>query len=443
MNRVSGGEQQFLSEKGLPCQAPTKSMRFSHSGNVIACCYNRGHILGSFPQQTLNEIWFGEPAQQLREAICQNDFSLGCATCERQILSGNRAASGAFQYDYLSSHPQNGNFPTMLDFEIDSTCNLECIMCSGEYSSSIRKNRERAPKYHSPYNDEFVKQLEAFIPHLSEARFVGGEPFLIPLHFKIWDLMVRLNPSMVVNVLTNATVLDDRIKKLIASANFKISLSIDSLVKDTYEQIRLNADFDTVMSNFRYFKAAMDEKGHVMNFNLCAMRQNWKEIPEYFKFCSENGIQVVLHRVEFPNHCSLWNLPKSELEKLYATYEKVELDGSYNLSELNRATFRSLLDQVRSWMEASERTAAIGRSEPLERLMEQLKKTLDEASESSNGLQDDFSFISEVIRDFSINEQLKIIRFLLQLPISLLISELRISTAERMKERFKIVAHND
>src|SRR5690606_16057645 len=129
--------KRLFGEKEKSCYAPFQSIRFNHSGNVIACCFNRGNILGKFPEQTIQDIWFGESVQNLKNAILKNNFSLGCQSCKKNI-SYNRELSGAYQYDYLKSQPQFQNYPTMFDFELGSTCNFECIMCSGEYSSAIR-----------------------------------------------------------------------------------------------------------------------------------------------------------------------------------------------------------------------------------------------------------------------------------------------------------------
>jgi MoaA/NifB/PqqE/SkfB family radical SAM enzyme len=75
----------------------------------------------------------------------------------------------------------------MMELEIENTCNLECVMCIGELSSAIRKNRDKLPPIKSPYNEAFVEQLEEFIPHLKELRFNGGEPFLINSVFRIFE----------------------------------------------------------------------------------------------------------------------------------------------------------------------------------------------------------------------------------------------------------------
>ena len=54
----------------------------------------------------------------------------------------------------------------------------------------------------------------------------------------------------------NGTTLDDAMsKKLIESGLDKLLFSFDSPYKDVYNSIRINADFDKVLSNIRNFKA--------------------------------------------------------------------------------------------------------------------------------------------------------------------------------------------
>jgi MoaA/NifB/PqqE/SkfB family radical SAM enzyme len=79
------------------------------------------------------------------------------------------------------------NYPRVMEFELSNECNLECVMCNGYFSSSIRKNREKLPASVSPYNDQFVDELDQFIPHLTDAKFLGGEPFMIDIYLKIWE----------------------------------------------------------------------------------------------------------------------------------------------------------------------------------------------------------------------------------------------------------------
>lgn len=436
----------LFSKKDPTCYAPFSSMRFNHAGNVLACCFNRGNILGKFPQQSIHDIWFGENRRQLRKALDKNDFSLGCQSCEKEITCGNRKASGAGEYDYLKKWELEKKYPTMLDFELGSTCNFECIMCSGEYSTSIRKNREKKSAYYSPYDehaDLFVEQLTPFIPHLKEMRFVGGEPFLMKVHYEIWDKVLEINPNVILNVLTNGSILNKRVQKMLEKGNFKISVSIDSIVKETFEAIRINGDFDQVMGNVAVFQALMKERGHVMNFNLCVMRQNWTEIPEYFEYCNENNIKIVLHTVEFPIHCSLWNLSSLELERIEKVYESAKFTKQSSTSEDNEETFDGLFKQIKNWRQAAlvrENNRIKTDLSAEQTLHEKIKK--ENLNLNINSLEKTWGLLKSVLNQFSEPDKNKILTFLNDLEIHLLVSELNVSSEERLYERFKIIAEN-
>src|SRR5690606_33496738 len=160
--------------------------------------------------------------------------------------------------------------------------------------------------------------------------------------YTIWEKVIEINSNVLLNVLTNGSILNDRVKKILEKGNFKISVSIDSLVKETYEKIRVNGNFEQVMSNIIFFQKLMSEKGHIMNFNLCVMRQNWKVIPTYFNFCNQNNIEIVLHTVEFANHCSLWNLSKENLIEIKDYYLSSVIENHNTIiSKKNITTFNT------------------------------------------------------------------------------------------------------
>lgn len=426
----------------ITCFAPKRSLRFDHSGKILACCYNRGNILGEFPKQTIEEVWFGNNLNNLNKALENNDFTLGCQYCEKDIKNNNRAISGAAQYDYLSNHIQHKNYPTMFDFELGSTCNFECIMCSGEYSSAIRKNREKGKLYISPYEehlDVFIEQLKPFIPHLTEMRFLGGEPFLMNIYYKIWDLVIEMNPKIMLNVLSNGSILNKRVENLLEKGNFKVSVSIDSLLKERYEKIRVNGDFESVLSNAQYFQKFNDRNGFVTNYNLCVMRQNWDEIPDYFNYCNENNIKIVLHAVEFPLHCSIWNLSKEMLNEIYNWYNKNDItDGSTTIEKENKTTYNALKKQIYNWLNR-EKTAYE------EDVFEQFERKIKTAVASTKYKSEInyYHFVTKLIDDFTKEEKIKIIRQLLTMDIQLLIDEINVSSKDRLLERMKLIVNHE
>ena len=112
------------------------------------------------------------------------------------------------------------------NFELSNICNLECVMCNGDYSSLIRKNREKRDELAIPYDEKFLLQLEEYIPFLEEVKFYGGEPFLIELYYGIWEKIIRLNPAVRISVQTNATVLNRRVNEVLSKTNFHINVSL-------------------------------------------------------------------------------------------------------------------------------------------------------------------------------------------------------------------------
>jgi len=152
------------------------------------------------------DIWTGSKIKEMREAIDRFDFSKGCVGCFKQIVTGNYQNTLLATFDDKDHSYQNTVLPKIMEFEMSSLCNYECIMCGGKWSSSIRKNREKLPPLISPYTDKFVDELIPFIPGLTHVRFLGGEPFATPLYYKIWDALYKHNPTVNIHITTNGSI---------------------------------------------------------------------------------------------------------------------------------------------------------------------------------------------------------------------------------------------
>lgn len=418
------------------CHAPFHSLRFSQAGKILACCYNRGFVLGQYPEQTLHDIWFGDKIRQFRDFIRKNDLTHGCDECAERLNHRLFHLSGIRQYDYLAT-ARKSRYPSMFDFEISNICNLECIMCLGENSSAIRSRREKLPPYTQHYDSAFVHQLEEFIPYLKEARFSGGEPFLIPLYFEIWERIIALNPETEISVLTNATILDESVKALLKKGNFSIAVSADSLVKETYEKIRQGADFEMVMHHFSYFMEYSRERKKTFSLNVCPLPQNWNEIPSLVKFCNEQNIQLVLHTVIFPPAQSLRALSAAELKNIYQHLSRENLQGFNECGQKNMATYFCFLQQIAGWIKEAEKREQqkeilSGKTET--ELWEQLKLHL------KNGKAEEYVQIAEILQDAEFNAEARknILINLLCFPAALIISEIKHSIKEKIRLRLKM-----
>lgn len=334
------------------CYAPSTNMLFSQDGSVYACCHNNEMALGKYPQQSLLEIWNSHNAKQFRKDMEQNDLSKGCGICLSDIQSGDFEEVRARHFDTLN---RNSTYPVMMEFLLSNRCNLECVMCKGEYSSSIRENREKLPPIVSPYNDDFVKQLEPFLPHLQETRFSGsGEAFSIEINYKIWERLIEINPKCVIMVQTNGTILTERVKAILKRGNFQIGVSLDGTSKEVFEKVRLNANFDKVLQNIAYFSDYCSNKKIKFNLSFCVMRQNWHQIPDFIQLCNKLNAVAMLHKVWFPVEYSLSTLPYNILQEVYKSLSSVQLPLDSSLEKKNRAHFNYFLSFIKGLMLQAE-----------------------------------------------------------------------------------------
>jgi MoaA/NifB/PqqE/SkfB family radical SAM enzyme len=357
------------------CPAPLINLHFSQLGVVTACCFNRTHVLGVYPKNSVQEIWEGAAAAKLREALAQGDLSKGCEKCLQQIQARDFGGSHAVFYTrhariMAQSQKELGiapdvdasvtPLPMKMEFNIHNACNLQCVMCHGLASSAIRAHREGLSPMFNPYDDSFVDQLEPYLPYVVETDFLGGEPFLIPLYHKIWTLIGRVNPKTRVCILTNATTLDDRIRKIVESINCWIHVSIDSFRKETYEKIRRGASFDEVMANSRYFQSLMAERGLPVIWRLCPMRLNWHELPDTLRYCTENGIGLFYNQLDSPIGLSLTTLPADELARVVDTLEAEEpWLPTTSLGLENLRHYRELVARLRGFLQPENRVTSL------------------------------------------------------------------------------------
>jgi hypothetical protein len=241
--------------------------------------------------------------------------------------------------------------PMRLEFNIHNSCNLQCIMCHGFASSSIRTQREGLPAMANPYDEAFADQLEPFLPYVVEADFMGGEPFMIPVYRMLWERIAVANPRMKVVILTNGTILDNGIKELLESLNCWMHMSMDSHVKQTYESIRRGASFDQVIENSEYYRQLMHSRGLAMMWRHCPMRKNWREIPDLVRYCNERGILLTYNQLDSPLKFSLNTLSRPQLQSVVSYLcEHLPQEGSTEAEIHNRGSYAELIARLEGFL---------------------------------------------------------------------------------------------
>lgn len=433
------------SKTGLICHAPFRSIFFSEYGQVLACFYNKKIPLGKYPDNSVLEIWNGSKIKELREYLKHDDLSFGCEDCRRYLLFKNYFAVGAWKYDYL---PISGSdYPTSMDFQISNICNLECVMCNGEFSASIRQHRENKIPYDNPYDKNFIKQLEPFIPHLKEAAFTGGETFLISAYYDIWKKFIEINPRILVSITSNGTILNSRVKEILNKLKFNITLSLDSVDKENFERIRKNADLSTVLKNLDFFQDYTRKNQTSFTVKTCPMRQNRHELPAIFDYLNNKNINIVYNTVVFPPYCSLWNLEPAILQETIDHLSSFTFKAETLQQKSNVERYRSLISQIQNWKNESDKknyssVLKIEDTEELKNLFLQKiidyvrnDQTLDQ--EIKNERINKYTKICYILSEAPGSKQVlnNAFKYYLGLPVERITSEMEIRSIEKLIER--------
>ncbi|MEZ6038103.1 MAG: SPASM domain-containing protein [Planctomycetota bacterium] len=329
------------------CYAPWSSLYFNTNGDVVACCKNTRYVFGNVARERLDDIWRGPRVKALRAAMQKYAFGLGCEFCEWQIRGKQWSGLHAARYEDLPLPPaaDEVGWPSSMEFAMSNTCNLACIMCYGVLSSTIRAHREKLPPLPRVYDDVFFADLAKYLPHLREARFVGGEPFLMPESYRVWDLMIEQGLSTPCHVTTNGTQWGAKVERVLEALPISISVSMDGVSKATVESIRQNADFDTVRQNVLRFADYVRRRGTSISMSFCLMQQNWREFGAYLEFAEGLGAPVYVHTVIHPDRSSLFTLPAKRLQAVIDELEREQ--DRYVVLPRNGHVYREALESLR------------------------------------------------------------------------------------------------
>lgn len=328
------------------CYAPFTSLYFDTQGSVRACCHNSKYPVGNILHQSIDEIWQGARISVLRQELANYRFGPGCGFCEFQTSEGCVTNAAMRKFDEFSVASDRPLWPQQMEFSISNVCNLECIMCRGLWSSAIRAHREKLAPLPRLYSDDFLMSLRKYLPHLKRAKFLGGEPFLVEEYFRLWQMMIEDSLKTPCHVTTNGTQYNSRIEKILEVIPMGLAVSIDAVRKSTYEEIRINGRYESLLQHLRIFREYTRSKGTSLTFTFCLMRQNWQEFGEFCEFADEWGCPVWVNTVLEPPEFGIYTLP---LEELKSVVDSMELQANRFSSSLrkNRAVWFQELERLR------------------------------------------------------------------------------------------------
>lgn len=330
------------------CGAPGAALYLRPDGLVTSCC-SGWHVLGRIggPQgRTLREVWDGAERAILRRALDAGDFELGCFECGRLAAAGRREDSLAHHFDrYVRPAPRR--YPAMMDFALSNRCNLRCVQCNGNFSSSIRHHRERRAPLPAVYDDRFLSDLDEFLPHLERAQFKGGEPFLSRENRHIWDRFLVQHEVPEICVTTNGTIWNVQVERYVTELACDLIISVDAIEDAVLQRIRVGVDPRRFWSNVDRFRAATQATGGSLTLSFCLMSLSWHQLTGFLARADQLGAQPDVIWVDGPGAVNLLTMPGPELTAALRGLEG-QATLADELSPASRAIWDDALARVRA-----------------------------------------------------------------------------------------------
>jgi len=182
-------------------------------------------------------------------------------------------------FEQVAKHKNNEKLlPNWYDLRISNNCNLSCVMCGPQYSSTWAQELSKD-------NTHLGFEIDVEInPNTYKIQLAGGEPFMIKKFAAMLSKVDNTDCEIVVN--TNATIVTKPLlEQLKRFRNVWIVLSIDGY-GELNNSIRRGSDWNTIVKNIKMF---MDNEFTVL-VNTVLQRDNVSHLYELGMWMESIGI---------------------------------------------------------------------------------------------------------------------------------------------------------
>lgn len=281
----------------LICDCPFTKFEVNNPNGDVNFCTIHNMVLGNVNKNSIEEIWNGPAYKEVRRKfldgkifeICQRGCPAinGCKDYESMDwYKGLPKESAAYKNAVLNEEEMRSgkvelaSKPRWLRFSTSYACNLKCYHCFQ------RQNRKDGLMLGKGFFEDVKKNLE----YAQIVFFYGGEPLIEKDNLDLMEYLGEKKLSARVLLISNGTVLDDRIKAILEKLNYgHIEVSVDSSDPKLYEELRYPAKWADTIEHLKFFSALMKKKGGQFFISLTLNKKNKDELIRYIEFSRSLG----------------------------------------------------------------------------------------------------------------------------------------------------------
>ena len=268
------------------CRQPWSFVEVHSDGKVWNCCPSWiTKPMGNILEQSWEEVWNGEIAQEYRQSMIDSTFK-NCIekNCSHLLSDNLTPGSPVFDKDEIDilwrkfkTIDEVG--PLVVNFCYDGSCNLSCPSYRNELYMCSPKNDEykKIEKIHNIVINQIIK--DAYRLYITGS----GDPFASPFFrnfLQTFDKSKYKNIGMI-HLHTNANLWTKQMWESMNSVHDlvkTIEISIDAGTKKTYKKVRRNGDWDLLMKNLDYINTLNLQR---ITLSFVIQDENYKELTEF------------------------------------------------------------------------------------------------------------------------------------------------------------------
>jgi organic radical activating enzyme len=280
------------------CILPWIHTHLNTEGDVFPCCVSwnpeRTSRVGWLKDNSLEELFNNDFMKQLRlDMLAGKERPDVCSNCYDREKGGFRSARQGYNLDHekdlevVENTASDGYVEPKIkswDIRFSNLCNLKCRTCGPLFSTTWaqERNDEDYVKIKA-IKDETVDPLEKQYEHVEKLYFAGGEPLIMPEHFKTLKKIIAQGRAKKIQIIYNSNL-----TKLDYNNNDLVSLWKE------FKEVVIGASIDAVGSRAEYIRNGIPWK--TIESNLDRLMQFKKECPTFdFYYSPTVGILNVAH----------------------------------------------------------------------------------------------------------------------------------------------------
>jgi radical SAM protein with 4Fe4S-binding SPASM domain len=261
------------------CVAPWMHLHVIPDGRAFACCQTPildENSFGNVKTENILDIVNSPIAKKMRKDMLDDKpLPEACHRCkDKQSHNLNTMRTGLNNrwfdetYDIIQKTENDGTIPEVKlkywDFRFSNYCNLACTTCSPLFSTSwasdwikLYPTWDHSETKLKDLDDAglFWEYIEENLESIKEIYFAGGEPLMMPEHWKLLDMLDQKKKyDLTLKYSTNVTTLGKEKQDILAKwKNFNyvhLSLSVDGY-GESFEYIRYKGKWNLVLENLK------------------------------------------------------------------------------------------------------------------------------------------------------------------------------------------------